>query len=372
MVDITTKSGATDPGGDISVYGGARDYFQPSASYGAAAGKWDIFLTGDFLHDRVGIENPTSSFNPVHDLSNQYHGLAHVDYTIDADTRLSLIAGVSNADFQIPNNPGQVPSLGYAVGGITNANSANLSEHQREITDFSILSLQQHFGDVDLQTSLFSRYSSLYFSPDPVSDLLFTGIAQTAARSVWSSGVQSDGSWYVSDSHTLRFGYQVTAERTVSQTTSDVLALDRSGQQLSQTPETITTGSGKTGGIYGIYLQDEWKLADALTMNYGGRFDLVDEFTHENQFSPRVNLVWQPAHGTAIHAGYSHYFTPPPFELVGGNTVSLFNGTSAAASVTKDDTVRAEHDNYFDLGAEQALPTAFASVSTATTNRPAN
>jgi outer membrane receptor protein involved in Fe transport len=356
VVDITTKSGATDPGGEISVYGGARDYFQPSASYGAAAGKWDFFVTGDVLHDRVGIENPTSSFSPVHDLSNQYHGLAHIDYTVDADTRISLITGVSNADFQIPNNPGQVPSLGYSVGGISNANSTNLTEHQREITDFSILSLQQHFGSVDLQSSLFSRYSSLYFSPDPVGDLLFTGIAQTAARSVWSSGAQTDGSWYVSATHTLRFGFQVTAERTVSHTVSDVLALDDSGRQVSPTPETITESSGKTGGIYGIYLQDEWKLADALTLNYGGRFDLVDEFTHENQVSPRVNLVWQPLTGMAIHAGYSHYFTPPPFELVGGNTVALFNGTSAAASVTKDSTVRAEHDNYFDIGAEQVLP----------------
>jgi len=356
VVDITTKSGATDPGGEISVYGGARDYFQPSASYGAAAGKWDFFVTGDVLHDRVGIENPTSSFSPVHDLSNQYHGLAHIDYTVDADTRISLITGVSNADFQIPNNPGQVPSLGYSVGGISNANSTNLTEHQREITDFSILSLQQHFGSVDLQSSLFSRYSSLYFSPDPVGDLLFTGIAQTAARSVWSSGAQTDGSWYVNATHTLRFGFQVTAERTVSHTVSDVLALDDSGRQVSPTPETITESSGKTGGIYGIYLQDEWKLADALTLNYGGRFDLVDEFTHENQVSPRVNLVWQPLTGMAIHAGYSHYFTPPPFELVGGNTVALFNGTSAAASVTKDSTVRAEHDNYFDIGAEQVLP----------------
>jgi outer membrane receptor protein involved in Fe transport len=356
VVDITTKSGATDPGGEISVYGGARDYFQPSISYGAAAGKWDFFVTGDFLHDRVGIENPTSSFSPVHDLSNQYHGLAHIDYTIDADTRVSLITGVSNADFQIPNNPGQMPSLGYSVGGISNADSTSLTEHQREITDFSILSLQQHFGAVDLQSSLFSRYSSLYFSPDPVGDLLFTGIAQTAARSVWSSGAQSDASWYADDKHTIRFGFQVTAERTVSHTVSDVLALDDTGQQTSPIPETITTGSGKTGGIYGIYLQDEWKLADALTLNYGGRFDLVDEYTHENQFSPRVNLVWQPITGMAIHAGYSHYFTPPPFELVGGNTVALFNGTSAAASVTKDSTVRAEHDNYFDLGAEQSLP----------------
>ena len=38
VVDITTKSGRTDPGGEISIYGGARDYFQPSISYGGSKG----------------------------------------------------------------------------------------------------------------------------------------------------------------------------------------------------------------------------------------------------------------------------------------------------------------------------------------------
>ena len=355
VVDITTKSGATDPGGEISVYGGARDYIQPAFSYGAAAGKWDWFVTGDVLHTRVGIENPTGSFNALHDLSNQYHGLAHVDYTVDDGTRISLLAGVSNAQFQIPNIAGVVPAQGLSVGGVTNAVSADLTEHQREITDFSILSLQQHADDIDVQTSVFSRYSSLYFTPDPVGDLLFTGISQTAARSVWSSGLQSDASWFVNPAHTLRAGVQVTAEHTVSRAVSDVLGLDAFGQQTSALPFAVTTGGGKTGALYGIYLQDEWKLRPGLTLNYGARFDLVDEFTHESQISPRVNLVWQPAHGTTLHAGYSHYFTPPPFELVSGSTVAAFAGTTAAASTARNDQVRAEHDSYFDLGGEQVL-----------------
>jgi hypothetical protein len=37
-------------------------------------GAVDYFYTGDFLHNRVGIENPTSGLAPVHDLSNQTHG----------------------------------------------------------------------------------------------------------------------------------------------------------------------------------------------------------------------------------------------------------------------------------------------------------
>src|SRR5579875_471910 len=100
VVDIITKSGTTDPGGELSIYGGARDYFQPSISYGGRAGAIDYFITGDFLHTRVGIENPTSSFNAIHDLSNQYHGLAHSSGILDDNTRVSLIAGISNDQFQ--------------------------------------------------------------------------------------------------------------------------------------------------------------------------------------------------------------------------------------------------------------------------------
>ena len=118
VVDITTKSGTTNPGGEISIYGGARDYFQPSVSYGGRAGAIDYFYTGDFLHNRVGIENPTSNFNAIHDLSNQTHGLAHVSGLLDDTTRISLLAGYSNEFFQIPNNPGQSPQLGLTANGV--------------------------------------------------------------------------------------------------------------------------------------------------------------------------------------------------------------------------------------------------------------
>ncbi len=376
VIDINTKTGITDPGGEISIYGGARDYFQPSFSYGGHSGNLDWFVTGDFLHNRVGIENPTASFNPVHDLSNQTHGLAHLSYVVDSDTRISLLAGASNEFYQIPNNPAQTPSLGLDVNGITTYNSADLDEHQREITDFGILSLQKTIGAVTLQTEVFNRYSSLYYSPDPIGDLLFNGVAQTASRSVLSTGEQTDASWRISDTHTLRAGFQVLGERNVSSIASSVLpAIDGSaGDDLngggiansiepngsgaiatSNRPFNINQGLGKTGGLYGLYLQDEWHILPHVVINYGARFDVVDEYTHENQFSPRVNVVWNPTATTTVHAGYSRYFVPPPFELVGSSSVSIFNGTSAAAEVTQDTTVKAERDNYYDAGVEQVL-----------------
>ncbi len=355
VVDITTKSGRTDPGGEISIYGGARDYFQPSISYGGSAGAIDYFYTGDFLHNRVGIENPTSSFDPIHDLSNQTHGLAHVSGLIDPTTRVSLLAGYSNEFFQIPNNPGQPASLGLSANGTSDFNSANLTQHQREITDFAILSLQKQIGLIDLQTSVFSRYSSLYYTPDPIGDLLFNGVSQTAARSVLSTGEQTDASWRVNDQHTIRAGFQVTAERNVSSTDSSVVSLDDSGNQISGQPFNIQSGTGKTGTLFGVYVQDEYRITPKLTINYGLRFDQVDEYTHENQVSPRINAVWKPFEGTTVHAGYSRYFTPPPFELVSGSAISQFVGTSAAPEVTQNDTVKAERDNYFDAGVDQII-----------------
>ncbi len=374
VVDITTKSGRTDPGGEISIYGGARDYFQPSFTYGGSVGTVDYFYTGDFLHTRVGIENPTSSFNPIHDLSNQTHGLVHVSGLIDDTTRISLLAGYSNEFFQIPNNPGQSPQLGLSANGISDFTSANLTQHQREITDFGILSLQKQWGALDVQTSVFTRYSSLYYTPDPIGDLLFNGVSQTAARSLLSTGEQTDASWRVNEQHTIRAGFQVLGERNVSRTDSSVVsALGGSGggtsgggiistvqptggtTPTSDSPFNIHDGNGKTGTLFGVYVQDEYRITPKLTINYGLRFDQVNEYTNENQVSPRINAVWRPFEGTTVHGGYSRYFTPPPFELVSGNTVNQFAGTSAAPEVTQNGTVKAERDNYFDAGIDQVI-----------------
>jgi outer membrane receptor protein involved in Fe transport len=92
-----------------------------------------------------------------------------------------------------------------------------------------------------------------------------------------------------------------------------------------------------------------------VTINAGLRLDTVDEFTHESQISPRINVVWTPADGTTIHAGYARYFTPPPFELLTAASVAQFAGTTGAPPGTGTTTPRAERAHYFDVGVGQVV-----------------
>ena len=328
VLDIQTKTGITNPGFALSMYGGSFNWLQPSFEYGGREGPVDWFLTGDYLGNDRGIENPAATFNAIHDLTQQFHGFAYMSGIIDPDTRVSVIGGAFNGRFQIPNNPGQSPSLGLNVLGASSFNSNLLNEVQHESTQFGLLSLQKHIGDINLQISAFVRNSVLSFSPDVVGDLLFNGVTPFARRSDLAEGVQADASWRINDSHTLRGGFLGEVETTAFDTNSFVLPVDATGAQTSNVPLGIVDNGARTGGLYGIYLQDEWRVLPALTLNYGFRFDGVNEFTNENQVSPRVNAVWKATDATTVHAGYSRYFVPPPFELVAPTAIALFNNTT--------------------------------------------
>jgi outer membrane receptor protein involved in Fe transport len=355
IVDITTRSGAYKDGGSVGVYGGSHDEVQTNAEYAGSSGSINYFVSGDWMQSDLGIESPDGRSNPIHDHTDQAHGFAYVEDVLSENDKLSFLGGVSREQFQIPNPGNATPSLGLTVNGQSNFASAALNENQREITQFAVLSLLHSQGKLDVEGSVFGRYSSLYFQPDQLGDLLFNGIAQQAYKRDVAFGAQVDGAYHLNDAHTVRAGFLLQEDVTRSETLSSVLPVNGAGVQTSQTPLSIPDNGGKTGYSYSVYLQDEWKLTDDFTLNYGARFDEVDAYDHENQLSPRINAVWKPLDGTTFHAGYARYFTPPPFELVGNQSVALFQGTTGASPGTLDSTPKAERADYFDLGVSQKV-----------------
>ncbi|MGA3158583.1 MAG: TonB-dependent receptor, partial [Steroidobacteraceae bacterium] len=357
IIDLTTTSGLLQPGGEVSVYAGSHSTFEPAFDYGGSAGSLSYFVTGDLLRNDLGIESPDGSSEPVHDHSTQGHGFGYFEDILGSSDRLSLILGLSNDQFQIPNQVGLQPTLGLDVNGQTAFLSNNLNETQHELAQYAILSWQHAQGALDWQTSASARYTSLAFEPDWTGDLLYNGIAQAAFKSDVALAWQTDLSYKLTDTHTIRAGTYVQHDASTSYTTSQVLPIDALGDQTSDVPEAIGDSGSQTQWMESVYLQDEWKALSDLTVNYGLRADHFNAYSNGGQLSPRVNLVWQPAMGLTVHSGYSRYFTPPPFELIAGETFAKFANTTAIppGTVTTDTPPLPMRSNYYDFGVEQKL-----------------
>ncbi|XAH23360.1 TonB-dependent receptor [Xylophilus sp. GW821-FHT01B05] len=355
VVDIRTKDADTPQGGEIGTVIGSNGHRELNGSVnGSTAGGLSYFLSGSMLENNLGIENPTASRDAIHDHTSQGKGFGYLSYAIDPSNRVSLMAGSSSGRFQIPNRPGLQPS--YTLDSGATVASENLDARQRERSDFQVLSFQHaDAGPLDYQISLFHRRSTVDYMPDPVGDLIYNGIAGAIHRSNEVYGTQLDAGYRLNDTHTLRAGIFAQRERAVANNNALVFPADADGNQTSGTPITVQDNSRLKGTLYGIYLQDEWKATDKLTVNYGARFDQTNTVSNEQQLSPRIGLVYELSKQTRLHAGYARYFTPPPTEKIDTTSVAAFLGTTNALPSDANTSVKSERSNYFDLGIEHQL-----------------
>ena len=228
-----------------------------------------------------------------------------------------------------------------------------LNEHQAEQNTFGVLALQKSVNGLDFQLAAFSRYSTLHFVPDTIGDLVFNGIASDVYRRGFANGLQGDGAYKLNDAHTLRAGFTVDGESTQNSNISTVLPLV--GGVPVDAPFTVTDNSSKLGWIAGVYVQDEWKITNQLTVNFGLRFDQMWQYVDANQLSPRVNVVYKPLDGTTLHAGYARYFTPPPQAIAAPANIAPFANTTAQPDTFQQSPVLPERAHYFDAGIVQRI-----------------
>jgi outer membrane receptor protein involved in Fe transport len=351
VLDITSRSFAV-PGGEISLYGGSRQTFTPSFDYGGSVGNSEYFVSARGNWNSLGLENPTSSLNAMHDQTQQGKFFGYSSTMLDESTRFSLISAFSSSTFQIPNNPNQMPLGNF---GPTNLSSSTINENEFDTYAVNIAALQKKGTDGDAQFAVFSRYAKINFVPDIFGDLVFNDVASNVIRESLLNGTQLDTSYVVNDRHTLRGGFVVTEEETNVSNVSTVLPVNPVTGAISPTPFAIADDNTKLGWNIGTYIQDEWKITKELTLNAGLRFDQLYQFVDANQLSPRIALVYKPFAGTSIHIGYARYFTPPYQAQAVTSNIALFTNTTNQPEVPLNDPVKPERSNYYDIGIDQTL-----------------
>ncbi|HTV61637.1 MAG TPA: TonB-dependent receptor [Verrucomicrobiae bacterium] len=362
IIDIQTKTGAFAPGGEVDLYGGSFNTFHPSFEYGDTEGPWDYFVMGSYNETDLGLENATNTVNAIHDHSDQYKAFIYASRLLSDTSRVTIMGGASYSTFQIPDSPVNVATTANGtpyypnMTGTVDTNWADLNENQVEQDYFTMVALQESYGDFNYQLSAYGQISGIHFLPDPDGDLVFDGEASDVDRNLYSDGIELDASYEIGDKHTLRFGGLLLDEYLTDDNATTVFAIDPATDTPTGTPYPIVQNFVANAIFAGAYLQDEWKILPRVTVNYGARFDeYYSTFDKENQPSPRINLIYKPTDSTTLHAGYSRFFTPPPLENVPAANLAPFNNTSGATAVTEDTTVKAERANYFDAGISQKI-----------------
>jgi outer membrane receptor protein involved in Fe transport len=349
IIDVTTKTGQALNSNELSIYGGSYDTFQPSYEVGGHSGQWDYFFAGSYKHSDLGIENPAPTRYALHDSTDQSRFFGYLSDILDDTSRLTFMLNASYGTFQIPNTA-NVPQV-FPLAGVGTVDSATVNENQSEQTYYGVVSYQKSTDEGSFQVSAFSQYAQIHYTPDPIGDLVFLGVASDILNGYATSGIQFDSSYNLDDQHTLRAGVIASYTGESLETSNSVFDVDPNTGAISDVPTEIDDSTRNRATSAGVYVQDEWKLASDLTLNYGGRFDVFDaNFDNESQFSPRVNLVWKVSPQTTAHIGYARYFVPPPVQYVPPSTIAKFANTTNAPSNFIDDPPKVERSNYYDAG----------------------
>jgi hypothetical protein len=354
VLDMVTKDGCSNPGGNVGFYGGQREWVQPSFEYGGCEGPLSYYVTGTWLHNNLAFSSATPGQTPIHNITNQGQFFGNYTYQINPLTKLSLITGVSVNNSQYPTSPG-LPPL-YQLAGINPAAfpSTDIAENLDQDYYFGVLALTGVIGpNINYQVAYTGAYSMIQFSPDPIGDLIYEGGASNSFRSEFDNSLQADLSrqfdWPHFGSHNIGTGFYLGYYGVEADDTTLAFPVNSQGQQTSDVPVSITDNLNKINMLYGVYLQDIWSINEKLTLTTGVRWDGVSGIIDNNMISPRINLLYKINPDTALHAGFARYFQTPDFATISQQSFALFQNTTAAVGQGGLQTYP-EKDYYWDAG----------------------
>lgn len=350
VIDIHTKDGCGGAHNEFTISGGQRDTVQPSFELGGCDGNFSYYLNGLYFQSNLGFSSAVTAPDPIHDAAQQGQGFAYLTYNLNAATRLSLISGMTVASNQFPNQPNQPPEfqLDHLDPALHPSSAIDSSLDQQDY--YGVFALNGVIGPTaDYQAAYTVHYNTQTFNPDPVGDLIYQGIASNVFTSDLSNTLAGDLTYRLGARHSLRGGFYFGEYGVESDQSSQVFPIMMG--QPAITPISVAANMNRINLVYGVYLQDSWRLTDRLTLNVGSRWDRVTGFAINSQFSPTINFVYQQDN-TTVHSGFARNFQVPNFQNVSSGIFKLFVGTTGAdgTSPSGNTSLATETDYTWDTG----------------------
>ncbi len=355
VLDMVTKDGCSNPGGNVGFYGGQRETKQPSFEYGGCVGAFSYYYTATYQHSNLAFSSATPGPTPYHNITNQGQGFGYFTYQINPVTKLSLTTGVSVNDSEYPSEPGLTPQFNLAGVNTASYPSTDIKETLNQDYYFGILALSGVIGpEINYQVAYTGAYSTIQFNSDPIGDLIYQGIASDSFHSEFDNSLQTDVSrkFDLNDSglgsHDVGAGFYL-GEYGVELDDTSLTFPGVNGVQTGNIPFKIVEDANEINMLYGVYLQDIWQINEQLTVTMGIRFDGVSGIVDTNMPSPRVNALYQLDENTAFHAGFARYFQTPDFQTISPRSFTDFQYTTAPVAAGGLTPIP-ERDSYWNAG----------------------
>ena len=290
IVNVITKRGRDLKGGELAASGGSNDTREGRASYG------DKYSNGmEMLISGTGFETDGDDriYFPEFDDPSTNNGVAENG---DDENAQSLFAKLSYADFTLQldymDRDKRFPTASYDT--MFNDRRNKTSDSQTHVFLGYAHSFQNqveiaadiNYGRYDYHGSYVYDYSDTAV-PDPV---------------VWDD--DSDAEWwryelqasiYAFDRHKLITGVEYRNNTQQDQSNNDEFD--------------VYLDSEDDSDIWGVYVQDEYKISSKLTLNAGVRHDDYDSFGGTT--NPRAALIYNPLDKTTVKLIYGEAFRAP-------------------------------------------------------------
>jgi hypothetical protein len=145
-------------------------------------------------------------------------------------------------------------------------------------------------------------------------------------------------------------------QKTATGAVVDIVPDPAFGQIYHVNRASLTATRPTTQRYTALFVQDEWKLGDSLTIRPGVRYEqeslagsIVKDFSLKNNWAPRLGIAWDPSRSgrTRVFANYGRYFARVPSDL-------------AARSLSSDALLTAD---YFDPLLTRPVPDGTVTIN---------
>jgi outer membrane receptor protein involved in Fe transport len=332
VMEITTKSGRTTPGGSISQSAAQRNTFVTEGDYGGSSGRISYLLSGS--QKRTGLYLSPLTQTPYHDDGSDAHGFIKLDFLASEIDRFTLQLGTNAAEFKIPNTPDR-----QAVGQ---------DDREHEGGTLANLIWRHQQGYALSRVTLYTHSSHRKYDGSPADLVPFDGGPTDGLVSTFEDvkstyiGIRADQSWPSGAHHQWKAGFDLNK------------ASGRQQFTITSPPDTGFAPLSDNGGIkasnVGLFVQEDWTTG-RFQVNYGVRFDQNSQDITTNQVSPRLNIKYRLNSRDTAHAYYNRLFQP-----VAAEDVKTLVGQSTIGDNSILTPIQPERDNFYEIGLDHAVP----------------